>query len=64
MKVCSECFFWIPMPLDIHKPAEAFLGECRRRSPGVNLTGNVAVWPVTENNDWCGDFVVRKNKTT
>ena len=42
---CSECRFWGT----ISDPA-----ECRRRAPVVD--GGRACWPITQRNDWCGEY--------
>lgn len=65
---CKTCRFW---SFDRHlaKPepdGSAAVGLCRRRSPsprclhgdGVDGDGQVlaAIWPETNDNDWCGEW--------
>jgi hypothetical protein len=46
---CGHCKFW----LEKQDP----VGVCRRYPPTtVSASGHVA-WPVTNHEDWCGEFV-------
>ena len=52
--VCAICRFWEPLE------DNGFQGQCRRHAPEPQVTDSVhvlAVWPVTNAQDWCGEFV-------
>jgi hypothetical protein len=48
---CRNCRFWGTLS----DPA-----ECRRRAPvnwpDSNWSGGRKAWPITQRNDWCGDY--------
>lgn len=48
---CSNCRFW-------HVTPEPAAGSCRRHSPAT-ANGIGALWPLTRDNSWCGDYEMR-----
>jgi len=48
---CDRCRFW-DIEAEEDRPDR---GWCRRRSPRI-ATGR-ARWPITREDDWCGEFV-------
>jgi len=51
MNACSACVYW-----DVLQPA-AIEGRCRRNAPPASQSYvPYSFWPVTESNDWCGEF--------
>lgn len=49
---CADCVFWLGKEF---KPVVAIhLGHCHRYAPRIPFSGS---WPVTEDKDWCGEFV-------
>jgi hypothetical protein len=47
---CQLCVYWA-------KDAEVRTGACRRNAPKpAPGKEQLAVWPLTLNTDWCGDF--------
>jgi hypothetical protein len=55
-RMCAVCGFWEPLE------DNRFQGQCRRRAPKPQVTESVhvlAVWPVTNARDWCGEFAPR-----
>lgn len=55
-KVCSKCLFWDNSSSSSISDEET--GRCRRATPGFDSRTGLAVWPFTEDRDWCGEFVV------
>jgi hypothetical protein len=51
-QVCTNCAFW--------RSSGSDLGSCRRYPPRL-LTpeGSLGHWPVTQHDDWCGEFQAR-----
>lgn len=47
---CELCGFWKSEDCDQET------GECRRYVPVVSPGQSEISWPVTQNNEWCGDF--------
>lgn len=47
--VCGDCAYW-------ERNGDG-TGECRRRTPAfIDVDdGNCRVWPMTFDDDWCGD---------
>ena len=59
---CSLCCYWIRLPSDTQIVSEN--GECRRSPPQLlhdPENGPYAVWPLTENTDYCGEWKARMN---
>lgn len=52
---CEDCRFW-----DASSQAAAAepdtTGACRRAPPHVDDRTGLAMWPYTEDTDWCGEF--------
>jgi hypothetical protein len=51
--VCAICAYWQPLE------ESSFQGQCRRHAPRPEVSDSVhmlAAWPVTNAQDWCGDF--------
>jgi len=53
LPACSNCEF-----SEMHASNDA-LFYCRRRAPSI-VRGENALWPVTSEEDWCGEY--RKDK--
>ena len=54
--VCAICKYWLPLE------ENGFQGQCRCHAPRPEVTDSVhvlAVWPVTNAQDWCGEFVAK-----
>lgn len=56
---CEKCKYWI----ETGGTDSGLVGECRRNSPAPILNENpansnfrYALWPVTADKQWCGDF--------
>jgi len=41
---CGSCDYWDKM-----------LGHCKRNAPRAAFTDCHAVWPITQETDWCGE---------
>lgn len=50
---CSNCRYWDNSSSSSLTDAET--GKCRRSSPGFDSRTGIAVWPFTEETDWCGE---------
>ena len=50
-ETCSICRFW--------KPGDLGEGACVRYPPQL-YNAVTFVWPVTEKDQWCGEFMVNK----
>lgn len=46
---CETCAYWAAQEGDD-------AGECRRHSPRPRPTEEAAHWPITEPDDWCGEW--------
>ena len=58
---CSGCSYWLPDDNQTHPSEPAVVGYCRRHAPQP-LTDRVkqgALWPFTQDDDWCGDFELK-----
>ena len=53
---CENCKWWDNSVSA--RDAEVATGLCRARTPGRDKRSGLAVWPFTEDVDWCGSFVV------
>ena len=53
--LCYECKFW-------QAKKDHMTGWCRRYAPQPRVDGNAvdAVWPKTQNDDYCGDWAWRE----
>ncbi len=63
---CENCKYWI----ETGGTDTGLVGECRRNSPSPILNENpananirYALWPVTADKQWCGDFEQRPMAT-
>lgn len=45
---CETCVYWVT------QYAGNRIGSCRRRSPSCGAT--VSNWPLTNHEDWCGEY--------
>lgn len=52
---CEDCKFWDNSTT--HRDAPDDTGLCRQGAPTTNIYTGMAVWPFTEDVDWCGAFV-------
>lgn len=56
---CSECAFWRKM--NQHKVGGRQLGQCRLKGPTLELVHDHqprTLWPLTREDDWCGEHSV------
>ena len=63
---CENCKFWI----ETGGTDTGLVGECRRNSPAPIINENpvsskfrYALWPITADTQWCGDFENRPMAT-
>ena len=63
-KFCHNCRFWE------RDEDSAFNGECHRRAPRPSNSvidsddgaeGKIAVWPITLNIEWCGEWSAKES---
>lgn len=54
LQTCRNCRFWEPADEDE-------VGECRRRSPRPGDEQRPAWWPITADEDWCGEWEESKS---
>jgi hypothetical protein len=47
---CAKCVFWEQL-----EEQQADLGKCRRHAPRSILVADIALWPTTKSEDWCGE---------
>ena len=52
---CGNCKWW---DNSVSAADTDNTGACRVNPPGRNKRNGLAVWPFTEDVDWCGSFVV------
>lgn len=50
---CEQCIFW---DNSARADVDYETGQCRRTPPGFDDRTGLAVWPFTEDTDWCGEF--------
>jgi hypothetical protein len=50
---CKDCKFWDCW--GIHK------GYCRVNAPSESDSESNGVWPSTDENDWCGQFIAEES---
>ncbi len=50
---CENCLFWDNSAISSHSEEET--GQCRRSPPGFDSRTGLAVWPFSEDRDWCGE---------
>ena len=65
-QICEKCKYWI----ETGGTDSGLVGECHRNAPQPELieacsTSNIryAVWPVTTDRNWCGQFEQRPMPT-
>lgn len=65
MRTCKKCKWW-KFNSDAVEPDECDIGYCRRNAPPCKATEEQchpsAVWPVTYDCDWCGEFKEKENE--
>ena len=44
---CISCVYWEPGGVK---------GRCHRRAPVPAASNQQAIWPVTDRDDWCGEY--------
>lgn len=55
LPTCETCRFWGRFMADVvGKPADK--GRCQVEAPKIDMRDQGAVWPTTEDVDWCGRF--------
>lgn len=52
---CERCIFW---DASMSANVDVDTGACRRAPPGFDDRTLLAVWPFTEDSDWCGEFTL------
>ncbi len=50
---CEKCRFWEPVTTNA-KPVP--FGRCRRYAPRQMMEHRDTDWPITDYDDWCGEF--------
>lgn len=51
---CEDCRYW---DNSVYSGIKENSGACRVMPPRADKRTNLAVWPFTEHEDWCGAFV-------
>lgn len=51
---CSRCGFW--NDARSADTSDFVTGQCQRNPPGFDDRNGLAVWPFTEEAEWCGEF--------
>jgi hypothetical protein len=61
---CSDCRWWhVPPPQEgDDRSLDRAVGYCRRFPPTRRDNG-IGAWPITFNNDWCGEYLERAGLT-
>jgi hypothetical protein len=61
---CSDCRWWhVPPPQEgDDRSLDRAVGYCRRFPPTRRDNG-IGAWPITLNNDWCGEYLERAGLT-
>lgn len=54
-KCCDTCRFW-DNSTQLGSAEPDTTGQCRIRPPKVSKITGRAVWPFTEDSDWCGEY--------
>jgi hypothetical protein len=52
---CKDCCFWEKYDLEEQPHETPDFGECRRYPPTAT-SDDQQLWPVTHEDDWCGEF--------
>lgn len=66
--VCNDCIFFQPVRVPMSRPEDNYLGECRRHPPRNAKSRNgrhvfdLALFPLVDNTDWCGEFASRTER--
>lgn len=55
MKRCETCRFWDTSTESAHAEPDT-TATCRRRPPAVDDRTGLAMWPMTQDSDWCGEW--------
>lgn len=55
---CEDCFYW-DNSVQLDKAQPDTTGLCRREPPRVDRRTGKAMWPFTEDTDWCGRYYGR-----
>lgn len=65
MRACKKCEWW-ELNSGAADPNESDIGHCHKKAPHCKITEDqcspCAVWPVTEECDWCGKFKEKVNE--
>jgi hypothetical protein len=63
MPACSDCIFWNVASSGVLVAPVPRAGQCRRNAPipfpsmpGVVMQPGIAVWPITDGSDSCGQY--------
>jgi len=54
---CANCRFSQPLPAE---SGQARFYKCRLYAPRPNESGTITAWPTVRSDDFCGEFVPRK----
>lgn len=53
---CEDCQYWDTSTQPAHRQPDTY-GACRAAPPYPDDRSGIAMWPFTEDTDWCGCFV-------
>lgn len=53
---CESCL-WLDTSAQSDRAEPDTTGMCRRRPPAVDDRTSLAMWPLVDLDDWCGDWV-------
>lgn len=54
---CVTCAYWLPKNKDT--AFGTLSGECRQDSPKISHASREAIWPVSKDADWCGQWSLK-----
>ena len=64
MNKCSFCRSWNKTKSITRNRQYIYVGECRKHTPIVEKEFNYyGIWPITYEDDWCGEFEIEIRKT-
>jgi len=52
---CEDCMYWDNSVQRVNSQADT-TGACRIKPPKIDKRTGGAMWPFTEDTDWCGSF--------
>ncbi len=57
-RTCEDCRWWQVQPTETEQGTNTAVGYCRRWPPQRRDNG-VGAWPITFQEDWCGEYLHR-----